>query len=51
MRVTLSQRWRERRNQARDFLNIAIMLEGRYPLQLPVTGLLGPSYKRTLPRR
>ncbi|KAL4422580.1 hypothetical protein ABPG75_008777 [Micractinium tetrahymenae] len=48
MHVTLLQRWLVQRNRAGDFLNIAISLVGPALLQLPVTGLLGPSYTRTL---
>ncbi len=47
VRVTLSQRWLVERNQPGDFLNFAVTLVGQTPLQLPVTGLLGPSYART----
>lgn len=38
----MSCRWRPDRNELAEFLDLNIMLYGK--LQLPVTGILGPSY-------
>lgn len=46
IRVAIIQRWRPQRNALADFLDVN--LEVRRRLVLPVTGILGPSYRRAV---
>ncbi len=46
--MAIIQRWRPQRGSLADFLDVN--LEVKRPLALPVTGILGPSYYRALPK-
>lgn len=45
----MSQRWDDNRSADGDFLNFGLTLIG--PLNLPVSGILGPSYTAAAVRR